>query len=352
MADTRGTLVAGMRRNARQWGTDGSSFYEVLAGRMADDVAAGGPCWIVLESHAENPLVEVPAIRLLGGVHRLVLEGSAPELAAHYPSVGGDGDAERAWPPFLAVVEREQERLLEAVEHVPQTNEVGRSMALVGGWMVVATETGLPLRLLEPGASAGLNLRSDRYWYETGGASWGDPDSAVRFVDRWAPAVPPFAAGTEIVERRGCDRAPIDATTEDGRLTLLSYVWPDERERFATLQRALDLARDFPVTIDTGDAIEWLGAQLASPVKGAVTIVYHSYFWQYLDAESDDRGRRILEEAGRAATKDAPFAHVSLEVPESGDYAHSELRVQVWPGGEERLLATCLVHPTLVEWFA
>ena len=33
------------------------------------------------------------AFRMLGGVHRLVLDGRAEALAAHYPSVGGDGDA-------------------------------------------------------------------------------------------------------------------------------------------------------------------------------------------------------------------------------------------------------------------
>ena len=36
---------------------------------------------------------------------------------------------------------------------------MSRSSALIGGYLLVARETGLPLRVLETGASAGLNLR-------------------------------------------------------------------------------------------------------------------------------------------------------------------------------------------------
>ena len=352
MTGSQDDLVAGMRANARQWGLDGSRFYEVLLGRMADDVAGGGPVWTVLEAHAENPATEVPGIRLLGGVHRLVLEGRAPELAPYYPSVGGNGDAEACWSPFLELVGREVDALVEAVGHVPQTNEVGRSMALAGGWAVIAAATGMPLRILEPGASAGLNLRSDHYWYQAGAAGWGDPDSPVRFVDKWSPGAPPFDRSSTIVDRRGCDRFPIDAGSEDGRLTLLSYVWPDERERFETLRSALDVAAGMPVAIDREDGPTWLERQLAEPVTGVTTVVYHSYFWQYLDAADAAAGVAVLEDAGRRATADAPFARLSLEVPGTGDYSHSELRLRLWPGGDEQLLATCLVHPVHVEWTA
>ena len=41
----------------------------------------------------------------------------------------------------------------------------------------------------------------------------------------------PFGVDTRVLERAGCDAAPIDPSTEDGRLTLLSYVWPDQVHR-------------------------------------------------------------------------------------------------------------------------
>ncbi len=222
-------------------------------------------------------------------------------------------------------------------------------MALVGGWLAVAELYGLPVRLLEPGCSAGLNLRADHYWYEQDGVGWGDSGSTVRFVDRWRGGSPSFDADLNIVERRGCDRYPLDATDDEARLTLLAYVFADELERFEVLRNALEIAKDVPVEIEQADAIEWLTAQLADLPDGQATVLYHSYFWQYLDADYQARARSVIEEAGKRATADAPLAWVSLEAP-GGDYAGSELRMRSWPPDEETVLGHCLVHPTHVDW--
>lgn len=349
MTDERGALAAALRQNASQWRQDGSEFYAVLSGHLADDVDAGGPCWPVLKAHAAHPLDEIPGVRLLAGVHRLVLQGRLPDLAAHYPSVGGDGVGEAAWPLFHAAVAAHADELAAWVDHVPQTNEVGRSIAIIGGWLTVAAETALPLRLLEPGTSAGLNLRCDHYWYESHGRGWGDPDAPVRFVDRWDGGQPPFDAPCRIADRRGCDRYPIDATTDEGRVTLLAYVFADETERFETLRAALEVAARTPVAIDRSAAPTWLESQLATLPEGQATVVFHSFFWQYL-AEADARqARTVIEGAGERATSGSPLAWLSLE-ERGGDYAHVDLRLRLWPGGDERLLATCLSHPHRVDW--
>jgi hypothetical protein len=57
--------------------------------------------------------------------------------------------------------------------------------ALIGGFLTVSAETGHPLRILEVGASAGLNLRFGHFWYQSGEHELGDPASPVRFVDVW-----------------------------------------------------------------------------------------------------------------------------------------------------------------------
>src|SRR5438034_5449361 len=103
------------------------------------------------------------ALRFMGAVHRLVLEGRAPALARHYPSAGGEAGLEGAWAAFRDTLEQHRDTLRALVTSPVQTNEVGRSAALLGGFLLVARETGLPLRLLELGASAGLNLRWDHY---------------------------------------------------------------------------------------------------------------------------------------------------------------------------------------------
>jgi hypothetical protein len=288
-------------------------------------------------------------LRVLGGLHRIVLEGRAPELGARYPTVDGDGDADAMWPAFLALVAARPPEVLDALTHPVQTNEVGRSSALVGGFLTVARETGLPLRVLEVGSSAGLNLRFDHYRYESDGAGFGPADSPVRFVDRWPAGVPPFDAPLVVAERAGCDRDPIDPTTEAGRLTLLSYVWPDQDERFHLLERALDVARAVPAEVTRADLVDWMGERLAVAVPGLATVVFHSIVWQYLPDEARDAVRRILDEAGGRASADAPLAWLRLE-PRPPSLGTPELRLTQWPGGGERVLATATFHAGPVNW--
>jgi hypothetical protein len=169
-----------LRLQGRMCGQLGSSLYDVLLGHAADDAAAGGPVATVLDGYPHEPVYSALALRLMGSVHRLVLDGEAPALAAHYPSVGGDGDAERAWPAFRAVVASNEERLRSRiVNEGVQTNEVRRTAALVCGFLEVARATGHPLRCLEIGASGGLNLRWDRFRYEAATGVWGDAASPV-----------------------------------------------------------------------------------------------------------------------------------------------------------------------------
>jgi hypothetical protein len=120
-------------------------------------VVAGDAVYGVLRGHEDDPGPSVLALRLMGAVHRLALRGDAPELAAHYHSAGGrPGDA---WPHFVAVLRDHRAELRRLVENPVQTNEPGRCVALLGGFLEVARVTGKPLRLLEVGASAGLNRR-------------------------------------------------------------------------------------------------------------------------------------------------------------------------------------------------
>ncbi|HEV2309618.1 MAG TPA: DUF2332 domain-containing protein, partial [Acidimicrobiia bacterium] len=250
-----------------------SPFYAVLLRRMADDVDAGGPTWDLLGATADDPVGFVPQLRLLGGVHALVLRGQAPELAARYPSCGGDGDAAAAWPAVRALLSDRRDELVPWLARPPQTNEVGRAAALIVGLLTATAETRLPVRLLEIGASAGLNLRLDRFWYEADGVGAGDPESPVRFVDSWQERRPPLDAPLRVESRLGCDRDPIDSTSEEGRIALLAYTWPDMAERLALLRAALEVAARVPAVVEQADFVSWLPTQLAEPVPGRVTVV-------------------------------------------------------------------------------
>jgi hypothetical protein len=301
-------------------------------------VVAGDAVYGVLGGHEDDPGPSVVAIRLMGAVHRLVLLGDAPGLAVHYPSAGGrPGDA---WPAFVDVLRVHRDELRRLVEHPVQTNEPGRCAPLLGGFLEVARTTGRPLRLLEVGASAGLNLRFDRYRYELGDERWGPARSPVVLRSRMTGAGrPPLDTRLRVASRAGCDRRPVDARSEAGRLTLTSYVWPDQVERLERLRAALAVAAEVPYPVERAGAAEWIEARLAEPSPGTTTVVFHSIVMQYLPAEERERFERAVTAAS------GEVAWLRMEV--AGEMA--DLRLAL--GGEDRLVARAGYHGTPIEWF-
>lgn len=346
--ELRETLAGNLRLQAFGCRSLGSPFYGDLLDAMADDAASGGVVWEVLGPYASKPFLDVYPLRLLGGVHRLVLAGEAPDLARHYPTTGGDGDTAAMWEPFVAALSGRIDALAPAFAHPPQTNEVGRSVPLLAGLLTIWDATRLPVRLLELGSSAGLNLLLDRYRYEQDGFVWGDAASKVLFDELWNDGTPPVEQGLTIDSRRGCDRRPIDAADPATRQTLMSYVWPGQSRRFELLRDALEIAAANPPSVDRAEITDWLPERLAGQRQGVVTVVFHSIVWQYLTDAERDAIRASLAGAGERATPDAPLAWLRLEP--SPDAVPAEVRLTFWPGGEERLLATGGFHLSPISW--
>jgi hypothetical protein len=279
-----------------------------------------------------------------------VLSGQASNLQTHYPSTGGDGDAEAAWPAVRELIAAGRAEVVDALAHPLQTNAPTRAKALVGGLCLIAERTGMPLRLLELGASAGLNLRLDRFRYEQDGIALGPEDSPVRFVNFLTGARPPLARGFEIRERAGCDLNPIDPTTEDGRLTLLACIFPNEHYRFDLLERAIAVARETPAPLERADLSRWVAERLAAPEPGLATVVYHTIVWPYLPDDVRDAADAAIAAAGERATDDATLALLSFE-PARTDPSRTELHLTERPGGARRTLATSTQHPITVHWY-
>jgi hypothetical protein len=321
----------------------GSPLYAHLLTTAAQDVLGGGPVADLLVPSVRPGRGDAAGLRFMAAVHRLVLTRRAPQLALHYPSVGGRPDLAAVGAVLLTTVADHLDRLAEDVERPCQTNEVGRAAGLVVGLLEVAARTGLPLALREVGAAAGLNLRLDRWRYELpGGHVVGDPDGEVVLADRWRGPVPHAAHGFRVVDRRGGDRAPVDPTTEEGRLAVSASIWADQTERFERLGAALRTAAEVPATVDEATASTWTRAHVV-PSPGRATVLYHSIVEEYLDAEERVAFHAAIEAAGARATEDAPVAWLRMEP--STELRHHAVSLRLWPHAPGlRHLATTGAH--------
>jgi hypothetical protein len=337
----------------------GSPLYATLFEQVADDLDRGGVSTRVVAGHEdERPATALP-LRLIGAVHRLALAGELPELARFYPSMGGTGPVGEAWPALAAVLASRCDDLRALLDQPLQTNETGRAVLLFGALLMVAERTGLPIRLLELGASAGLNLLVDRFRYDVavdGGqlVTLGDPASPLRFVRPWE-GLPPASLETRvsITERHGCDPRPIDAGDPDGRLTLTSYVWADDVVRLDRLRAALKVAAADPPRVERAGGAGWLADRLSTPRPGVVTVVWHSVVWQYVDQTERAGILGALSNAAARATSSAPMAYLRFE-PRTAPPRYSgffELQASIWPAGPvDQAIATGAGHGIPARW--
>lgn len=327
----------------------GSPLYAGLLRHAAQDLLASGPTAAVLDGHLADPGRSALALRMLGGVHALVLTGRAGELAAFYPSAGGTADAgpgaERAWPAMRQVLADQADWVRDWLRRPPQTNEVGRGAALAGALCHLVTEADLPVRLVEIGASAGLNLRADQFRISGPGVAYGDESSPVQMAGGWLGEVPQ-ARRIDVVTRTGGDLAPIDPLSEDGQLRLTAYVWPDQNERLRRLRGAIELAARVPAELRDEPASATLAS--VSPEPGCWTVLWHSIMHQYLDAEQIAAVAAGVAALAAAATGEARFAHVSFE-PVRGS-ADTPVELVTWPDGVRRRLGTAPPHGIPVTW--
>lgn len=349
--ERRRLLARQLRGQAKICASFRSPLYASLLRAAAADVEAGGPCWALLsrEPQTEFGADDALPLRFMGAVHRLVLSGAAPELARFYPSVGGVARAGEARPAFRRTVARSLDELASLVGQTQavQTNEVGRCAVLAPGFLLVARDTRLPLRILEVGASAGLNLRWDHYRYEVDGACWGDPHSPVRLGDAFVEGHPDLDIDLHVVSRTGCDLNPIDPCSEEGRLALMSYVWADQADRLELLRNAFEIAARVPATVERADAADWLERELES-TDGVATVVCHSFVAQFFSEITQSRFEAVLASAAARATSGAPLAWLRME----WGNGQAETRLTRWPGGTEQLLATSTPQGWDIHWRA
>lgn len=109
-------------------------------------------------------------------------------------------------------------------------------------------------------------------------------------------------------------------------------------ERPRPLAAAIDVAHR--VSVDQGNAPDWIETALADGVPGVATVVNHSIVWQYLSNVDRAHFDRVMAMAGEAATYNKPLARLRSEPADNV----AEVRSQLWTGTNDRLLARSGFH--------
>jgi hypothetical protein len=251
-------------------------------------------------------------IRALAAVHELMLRGQAPKLRALVDAAADPSEPE---PSSSAIWAAARDVLLDHAELVRHrlrqpaqqslpdpAGQLLRALAMVGAGRI---------RLLELGAGAGLSLGIDRYRWVSMDWAWGPADSPVRL-----PNCGPAPARLSVVERGGCDLAPLDPADPEHVLRLHSLLPPEHGEARRRLDAALALLARDPVPIDAADAASWLDERLRRPPAGAdLTVVWHSLLWPLLP----DTDRRAIRATITAAARRSPLLHIGYESEAFGE---------------------------------
>lgn len=292
--------------------------------------------------------------RLNAGVHALARSGRFPilrqiYLAAQAQDVPDPLMLDIALTQALALGEEELHAWLQGPT---QTNEVARVAGLAAVLAELSARRPMRCRMLELGASAGLNLNLPHYDLTLGTLRMGTAGSPVRIAPRWSGPSP--ACGELTITRlSGVDLCPLDVSRAEDAERLHAYVWPGEPARSERLGAAIAIARSHRPPVERGRAAQWLERELAAdrPADEAI-VVFHSMVLQYMPPEERARIDELLTRVAAAATPPAPLVRIGTEW--NADRSAVEVRVTCWDGGAgsgaTTLAARCTPYAEAFEW--
>lgn len=339
--------------------------YVALCAAAADDDRA-------LALLAEAPPEQRKANLLLAALHERVLAGAAPELAAYYPSVGGERAPDRGLAAALsACLAREWPALVDRLRHgATQTNEIGRCVAIWPALGAVAQASGRhELALLDFGCSAGLNLAVDQYAlrYRSDDGGWHDRGAPrdgrrAEVETRWLGAAPlPEGAGWRVVRRDGLDPAPVDVDDPHRLRWLQACLWPHDATRRERLARAAAQMRALPHRLQQADdCIAAIEPWLATLPAGVQPVLLTSWVLYYLSDADLARLRATVDRlahrhglawlCGDLAALSARGAVPPEPVLPEGEPATSLTLWTLRLGDAERALAWSHPHGRWLAW--
>lgn len=323
-------------------------------------IAADPALWGLLD--AAPPTQRQPVL-LFAAIHSLLLAEPDEPLAAWYPNLHDPPATADPTPALTDFCARHRRELTDLVAgRSTQTNEVGRCALFVPVFARLNDETG-PLGHVDVGTSAGLNLLLPRYGYryEPGG-EFGGLDHVVLECGVRGPAPIPTVA-PEVAVSIGLDRSPIDVLDDADVRWLEACVWPDQRDRFDRLRRALAMARaaaaDGAHDVRVGDAVTDTAALVREVAeRGVHPVVTNSWVLSYLTTGQREAYLTALDQLGAELDLSWVFAESPALVPglprptDDPETDATVLSVVRWRAGTRIVehVARCHPHGYWLHW--
>jgi len=327
----------------------GSPFMERLMrllGENLDDSTITGAR--VLGWHGEPGATgDAVGLRLASGLHALTRRGELGILEPFYNehSIFTDDEMNSA---FTSAIAHKDDEIYRWLDHAPQTNEVRRASVIYAALLELAQSIDLPFALYELGASGGLNLQLADFSYEFDGKQYGSAGSSVQLSPQWKGKLPANAK-IEVISRKGCDLNPLYVGLKEDDERLMAYIWPDQFDRIARTEAAINIAKDNSPELARSDAAIWLETLLRNDkASDYCRVIYHTIAWQYFPSETKARLEHAINAHGAEATSSNPLVWVSFEMSENNK---PHLTAHSWPGGEKKMLAAANAHVQWINWF-
>ena len=315
-----------------------SPTYEALSLAVADNPG--------LLAMARECMVGQPIPNLFfAAVKRLLDDREGDGLARHYAFIARGEPPDDGLPdPFARFCFARESEIVELVRtRRVQTNEIRRCSYLMPAFGVVSLDSGgMPLGLIDVGASAGLNLLWDSYRYRYSSNLTFGPDESEVVIDCELRNGMPHIPGElpEVAFRKGVDLNPVDLGDDEEYLWMMALVWPDHPDRADLLRAARNIWLSNPPRVERGDALEILPRILGEVPQDAALCVFHCHTLNQFPAESRAAFYETLYSASHG--------RVVYHIPSEGEHLYVSRIVN---GVSDTILsARRNAHGRWIEW--
>jgi hypothetical protein len=278
-----------------------SKLYHQLVDRIATDTE-------MLEIAAHVTAGQPIPNSFLAAVHYLLLLDPSLPLARYYPSVSGQTSEEIPYDMFRAFVIENKTMIIDLIStRLVQTNVIGRCSYMAAIFSLIIVEhPGLQVTTIDIGTSAGLTLNWDQYEYlYSNGMTIGHSKAKVLCEVRGGN-LPPFTLPEQPIKKIGIDQNVMDPTDPGDARWLRALIWPDQLERFAAMEAALQIDDLKRIEFIEADSVSDFERVIASVPVDDLLIVYCTHamyqfpmemrtaFWEMLDRQGSKRDMYFL----------------------------------------------------------